>query len=466
MSFAANKFLPLLFCLFFFSSIAQNEFQSYSKSNGLTSSTITTSKVDSKGIVWLGTSNGISVYTGGNWVPIKAISDDKGYNKNIGQVSLIFEALNGDIWISSDKGIFVYNGKNWTFFVDPENDDFKVTEISEDRKGWIWILLEKYKSLKEVSSLGFSLVEGRVQIYNGFQWIKFQSEIGGSAATQIGDLTEYFTSHIIDMEGNIWITSLDGLYKFNYTNWTEYNQDHLPSDICNEVIETKNKDIWVATKYGVAKQDSNDWIKYEKTKGIKGNVIVDLFEDNQKRIWVITKKDSRFKNLCVFENGKWKHFTKENIKLKGNIDQLVDFNGQVIALSKKGLSLFNGKKWENLIAKYKIDDDNFGSQIVASDKAIWFAGRHGLYRLSQDRLQQIYTPVNEWKVTTVFESKDGEIWVGTEKDGVFVIDAISNENYNSENGLEDNYIKEIFEDKSGSVWIVTKGGVSKLITNS
>ena len=80
-------------------------------------------------------------------------------------------------------------------------------------------------------------------------------------------------------------------------------------------------------------------------------------------------------------------------------------------------------------------------------------------------LKQIYTPVNEWKVTTVFESNDGGIWIGTEKDGVFVIDTSINKNFNNDNGLEDNYIKEIFEDKSGSIWIVTKGGVSKFIAN-
>lgn len=461
MSFATNKILLLFFCVFFVSSNAQSEFHTYTKSDGLTSSNILSVKIDHEGVIWAATNSGINAFTGKKWIPIKSISYNNGDNKNLGRVFRIFEATNGELWVVTEKGLFIYNGSYWTFFNDSENDGFIVTDIFEDRRGWIWLMLEKSSSLKDISDLGFSLVEGTVQMFNGQRWHKFPGEIGGSAAAIIGDPMEYFTSNIQDEKGNIWVTNLDGLYKFDGKKWVEFNEEQLPSDMCFEVIETSNNEIWVATQHGIAKQVGDEWIKYEKTRGIKGNLTYDLFEDKEKRLWATTKKDNRFSSLCVYENGKWKPYFKDNIKIKGNINRLIDFDGQLIAFSKKGLSIYNGKNWTSLTKKYEITDNNFANLIIAKNKTLWFSGQKGLYDLSADSLQLVYTRGKNWRVTSIFERSNGEIWVGTEKNGVYLIAGTENKQYTVDNGLGSNQIKEIFEDKQNNIWVVTKNGISR-----
>lgn len=461
MSFATNKILLLFFCGLFFNSIAQNEFHTYTKSDGLTSSNILITKVDHKGIIWAGTNSGINAFTGDEWVPIKSISDNKGYNKNMGRVFMFFEAINGDLWVISEKGVFIYNRKYWTYFEDNENEGFFVADIFEDRRGWIWIMLEKSRSLKDISDIGFSLVEGIIQMYDGQQWHKFPGKIGGSAAVVIGDPLDYFTSHMQDEKGNIWITSLDGLYKFNGKQWEEFNEEQLPSDICYKVIETSENEIWVATKYGIAKQVGDGWVKFEKNRGIKGNLINNIFEDEKKRIWATAQKDNRFNSVCVYENGSWKPFFKDKIKIKGNITRFIDFDSKVIIFSKKGIFFYEEKKWNSLNKKYKVADDNFANLIIAKNKSLWFSGERGLYNLVADSLHLIHSPMKNWKVTSVLESSNGAIWVGTQKNGVYVIVGAETKHYTVGNGLNDNYIKQIFEDKQKNIWIVTKSGISK-----
>jgi ligand-binding sensor domain-containing protein len=291
MSFPTNKILLLIFCVYIFSANAQDDFITYTKNDGLTSTNILSTKVDYTGIIWAATNSGINAFVNNGWIPIKSIADNREKNINIGRVSNIFEALNGDLWVISEKGLFVYNHKHWTHFYDGDNEGFVVTDIFEDRRGWIWILLEKKRSLKDIGDLGFGFVEGKVQTYNGYQWFKHIDEIGGSAAVTIGDPMDYFTSHTQDEQGNIWITNLDGLYKFDEREWIKFDEEQkqLPADICNKVIETRDNVIWVATKYGIAKQTDSSWTKYEDNKGIKGKEIYDLFEDKQNNTWVVTK---------------------------------------------------------------------------------------------------------------------------------------------------------------------------------
>ncbi len=461
MSFVTKKILLLFFWVMCFNSFAQNEFHTYTKNDGLTSSNILSIKIDYKGIIWAATNSGVNAFTGESWMPVKSISDNNGHNKNLGRVISMFEAINGDLWIVTEKGLFLFNGSYWTFFNDRNNDGFQITDIFEDRRGWIWIMLEKSGSLKEISDIGFSFIDGKIQMYNGERWYKFTDDIGGSAAILIGDPLEYFTSHIQDGQGNIWVTSLDGLYKFDSIKWVKYNEEHLPSDMCCEVVETTDKEIWVATRYGIAKQADDEWIKYEKNRGIKGNFINDLFQDKARRIWAITSKDNRFKSLCVYENDKWKPFFKDNVKIKGSINRLVDFEDQLIAFSKKGLSSFDGENWTNLISKYEIVDDNFTNLVIAKNRTLWFAAENGIYNLNNDGIRLVYSPENNWKVTTVFESYTGGIWVGTKKNGVYMINGEKNKHYTIDNGLNDNYIKEVFEDKKKNIWVVTNGGISR-----
>jgi ligand-binding sensor domain-containing protein len=463
MIFATNRVLPLLFCLLFYNSYSQVEFESYTKNDGLTSSNILITKVDSKGRVWLGTANGVSVYSSDTMVSIKNISDNQDYSKNIGSVKLIFETSTGEIWIGSEKGIFIFNGSYWTYFNDTENDDFVISDIFEDKRGWVWVMYEKYSSLKDVGNIGFSLVEGIIQMYNGLTWHKFTGQIGGSATITIGDDNIYFTSHIQDTKGNIWVTSQDGTFCFGGKEWIEYNEDQLPSDICNQVIESFDSTMWVAAKYGIARLINNSWVKFEKVRGIKDNTVKSLFLDKENRIWAVINKDNRFKYICYYENGKWNTFSKDVVKLKGDIKRILDFNGKIVAFGRKGVSEFNGKKWTNLLDKYKVGENHFFDFLVAKDKSIWFTGRNGIYHLTNDKFERTFTHNRSWKANCLFQSSIGDIWIGTEKQGVFRVTANSVSNLKSGEGLTDNHIKAILEDNNKRIWIVTKTGVSKYI---
>lgn len=460
MRFATNKVLTLFFCLLFIFTTAQNEFTAFSKNTGLTSSTILFTFVDSKGIIWAATNYGVNAFTGKKWVAIKSIADNDGNEQTLGQVLKIFESSNRDLWFATEKGIFHFNRKYWVHFSDSKNKDFAVHKFFQDRSDNLWILLEKKIGNNDLKELGFSFVEGRVQMFNGNQWFDLEGMIGGSSTVIIGEPKEYFTSIIQAQNNDIWVTSLDGLYNYNGNKWTEYNEEHLSSDRCYGVIETSKNEIWVATANGISKQDGDKWIKYEKDKGIKDNIPYNLFEDKENRIWAFTRKDNKFKSLCFFENGKWESCFNKEIQIKGNVSQILEFDGKMLAFSSKGISLFHENKWNNLKDIFELKDDNFSAIITSNDSSIYFTGQKGLYNLKSDGLNKVFSPTEKWKVSSLLQASNGSIWIGTEKNGLFNISNNSQLNYTTNNGLIDNNINFVFEDKRKNIWVVSKNGIS------
>ena len=453
----------MIFCACYFSVVAQIEFESYSKSDSLTSINISSVFVDSKGVIWAATNNGVNAFTGKRWVGIKSISKSRGNDINLGTISNISETKNTSIWISSDKGLFEFNGKYWTHHSDRDNSGFYVKEIIQDSLGFVWIVLEKNRSIKDAGDLGFSLVEGKLQMYNHKQWYDFPGMIGGSAAVVVGEKKEYFTSSLIDSKNNLWITSLDGLYIYNQKSWLEYDIEYLSSDKCYKVFETSKNDIWVGTANGVAKRDGDKWIKYEDDSGIKDNDIYNLFEDKKQRLWAFSKKDNKFKALNLFRNNKWEAYFDQDLNIKGEVKELFDFYNKLLAYSNKGISIFDKGKWTNLEELYGIEEEDYSEIIMAKDSSVWFTTKTGLYHLNKGKLDKVYTPKKKWRLSYLYEAPKGDIWLGTEKNGVYIINEQTNTHLTSKKGLVHKHIKNIFTDSGGSIWIVSKEGISKYL---
>ncbi|HOE09256.1 MAG TPA: two-component regulator propeller domain-containing protein, partial [Treponemataceae bacterium] len=60
---------------------------------------------------------------------------------------------------------------------------------------------------------------------------------------------------------------------------------------------------------------------------------------------------------------------------------------------------------------------------------------------------------------TIFEDTDGNLWVGSNDEGVAKISSSGIEMFTTDNGLPNNSIRDIAQDKSGNIWIGTSNGV-------
>jgi len=435
----------------------------FTKNDGLTSLIVSCTYVDSKGIVWIGTNNGLNAYTGTKWYAITSIENNKtGKPEPLGRIETIFEDSQQNIWVSVMNKIYLYKGNFWTGYVETEIDDYVAKDFFEDRRGWIWVALEHFKDFSKVPEIKFSLLGGTLQMYDGQRWFKFYEDVAGTLGIEQNEPPKYFTTILQDQAGNIWLSSLKGIYMFDGIDWIKYDEEDLVSEKVLKLLIDREGVIWVATEYGISYLKDDKWIDLTKKEGLCGVNVYDLEEDPEGRIWAYTKKNIRFTGINLIENGKCVPFDKHKTGLKGTVEQLIWNNKEVIAFSKDGVSVFDSVgNWKQYGKKDGLPDTKFYSILKDRWKNIWLVSDKSLYKFNDGVWEQLKEQ-EEWNVLAMIVDKKGAVWIGSEKMGLFKYQNGSWTNYSITNGLIDKMALEIFEDKKGNIWAITKKGISKI----
>lgn len=438
-----------------------SQIKNFTKDNGLTSSVISCTHIDAKGIVWIGTNDGLNAYAGSKWYSITSIEDSKtGKQEILGRIETIFEDSKGQIWVSVMDKIFLYNNNYWSVFAETEIDNYVAKDFYEDNRGWIWVMLEHFKDFSDIPELKFSFLGGTLEMYNGLNWYKFDEDVAGTVPYSGQGIPRYYTNMTQDEEGNIWLGSLKGVYKFDGIEWIHFDEDDLISEKVLKLMIDYEGSIWVATEYGISYLRDDKWIDLTKKKELCGSSVYDIEMDQDGRIWAFTRNNMRFSGLNMIENGKCNCYDKHRTGLKGTIEELVWSEGEIFAYASDGVSKYDKQGlWKHFDSGDGLSESKFYKMVKDYTGQIWLASNKSLYIYIEGRWKQLREP-KDWEVLTMMVDKTANVWVGTDKEGLYKYHEGIWTRYSIENGLIDNEVEKIFEDKNGNIWAITKKGIS------
>ena len=169
---------------------------------------------------------------------------------------------------------------------------------------------------------------------------------------------------------------------------------------------------------------------------------------------------------------------------------LLDSNGNLwFSTRGKGVFIYNDAGFVNLTAADGLCDNDI--TCIAEDRAgnIWFGTTNGLCRFDGQSfshlaipqsdtsslwLDKVYPVVNPNQVMSVLEDRNGDLWIGTNGAGVYRYDGQHFTQYLSDIGMvyEDgqyhNIVLSIIEDLEGDLWFssLSHGGVSRYDGNT
>ncbi|HEY8935751.1 MAG TPA: two-component regulator propeller domain-containing protein [Cyclobacteriaceae bacterium] len=477
--------------------------------SGLSNSNITFILQDSKGFLWFGTQDGLNKFDGYNFKVYRNIPDDTA-SLLTNTVNYIFEDSQKKIWVSTRSGGLQYYDNKLDRFV--RIKEFSVNshilQITEDDNKNVWITgIRDFNAL--VAQLDRSTgkwksfilfpskepVESLVRESEDEFWIGIRR--GGFLKwnKKTNTVKRYlhdpknsespvcFDIHQIlkDDNGHLWIASNEGLSKFEiksekFTNFTA-NPSRPGSLLVNPVKQITWADghLWLATENGglsrmdtTTNQFTNFLFDKNDPTSLSDNSVWSVYRDHQNRIWIGTFS----KGLCVIDKLQNK-FSQLDIVLENDIVNAIhqDHKERIWIGTEGGIVL----KDKNGVKYYKHEADQKGSlssnPILSiyedSQNRMWFgtwAGGLNRYDEKTDRFVS-YLPseknvksLSDPNVYSILEySKTKELLVASykglniltdEKKGTF-------ENYKENDNAANNYIRTIYEDSYGNVWLGT-----------
>lgn len=309
-----------------------------------------------------------------------------------------------------------------------------------------------------------------------------------------------------DKTGIIWIgTNGGGINKydperkqFRHIRKT-LSENSLSYDKIRSIFEDSNGTLWLGTEGGGLNmmKKANDNGQYKKFKNfktiLKPFAIAETNYMGKKTLFIGAENTPGLFHLDISNPNNIK---EENIIAFDNIKHsvfslLVDSNQNIWIGTYSGgvyrwLYDVDSKTYEKSILRNNISNPNsISSDIIRyiyedQNGVIWFATGDGLCRLSpkesikkQPKFKVYKNELGNTKtlshnyILSVYESKAGELWVGTFGGGLNKLNTsqdLANEtftSYSEEDGLPNNVIKGILEDDDGNLWLSSNQGLSR-----
>ncbi|MEL7119901.1 MAG: two-component regulator propeller domain-containing protein [Bacteroidota bacterium] len=438
------------------------QFAYFSTTSGFGNSGVLRILEDSDGNIWFCTHKRISRFDG------KRISIYSAQEGLIGSWhNDIMEDQEGNICISSNRGLNRFDGTYFTHFTTKEGlSDNSVLYTFQDKEGHYWVSTDKGVNRLDLASPIYFNLEPDQGIKDNF---------------------------IEDSRGDLWFSSWNAIFRFSEGVFTRFSSEHLKSRNYSSVFEDTKGNVWflsAITKDGILKFDGQKFNHFSIQQGFPGVRWYHFkLEDSYGKFWFISEDKGALSyfdpyNLAagitsfttdhgLLSNKAWvvsmdaigdlwiiyrKYYTPSDFENGPSVTRYT-FPGDSMAYEPGFFTHFSSNEG--------LSGDSISILLKDRDGVLWFGTENGIDYFDGQPLpsgQPKFLSANFPKsvlthdLSQLFEDSKKNKWPITIKEGLFRPDGSKYIHYNTQNGLDDNRIWNIKEDKQKRVWVTTFGG--------
>jgi signal transduction histidine kinase/ligand-binding sensor domain-containing protein len=299
------------------------------------------------------------------------------------------------------------------------------------------------------------------------------------------------------------------LKQLNHRAWT--TKDGVPAGV-HTFAQTSDGALWIGSANGLFRFDGIRFMPFHPSvgPGLPTGPIWSLLAEGDGSLWVASNAISHIIAGKVTTYG-----VEDGLPDVLTLAMVRDLRGVLWAATVAGVARFDGSRWSKAGADWALPSVEYLSAYVDRKGTLWLGTRTGMYylldgeqkfRIASDHLGYVgdiressdgtlwiaelarsvhpaqfskdsgQTRLSEVKVgsTAFLFDRQGSLWIASEGDGLRRVTEPEKLNgvkigrmssladiYTNSDGLSHDFVRKIFEDKEGNIWIATLGGIDR-----
>ncbi|MFS4482770.1 two-component regulator propeller domain-containing protein [Hyunsoonleella sp. 2307UL5-6] len=335
-----------------------------------------------------------------------------------------------------------------------------ITAIKQDKFGQMW----------------FATNNG-LNKYNGKDFLVYRNEPKNKSSISNSEILNILE----DTEGYIWVGTINGLNRYNpqkdtFKRYYKVGSDKtsLSHSLVISSLDMKNGNIWFGTVNGVSiyNKKRDNFTRFLYTSNLnKATSVNHIYLDAKKHIWLSTNN-----GIIKIERTKQGKFTTDTFKLNNTessnffVNNVIEISPDILGVATKfnGYLLFDKVSEQFYDSKHTeipktldvkdLEKDDFGN--------LWLATTNGVFIITPS--QEVITlqenrdtnsAISQNYLKSIYKDKNGAMWLATQSKGICIWDK-SNQNfvhfYN--NKIDNNITNSVVSDGNKTIYFGTEGG--------
>ena len=483
------------------------QIRSYSTGDGLPQSEVISVYQDRAGYLWLGTyENGLARYDGRAFQRIAAPNGVLD-----GAIRKIFQDRHGAMWIGTEEGLvrlaydFAKNDTTFQVFTKdhglPHNF---VTSILEDSLGVLWVVTRGgacywrdsvfVKKITERSANN-NIVASMALARDGSLWMGttegvniWRGDSMRTLTTENGLADNRVRAVLCDRDGVMWIGTRAGLTRISPRVSRTFDiRDGLSDVDITALAQDQQGQIWIGATSGVSRLNpplaieaasvtnhsarngfagTKIFSHFDSRHGLTGNRIAALLVDYENNLWLGTWGGG----VCKIFGNYIENYSPQNGLPAAQVYCVLEDRRNRIWLGTNGggLTIVDGDSLRLHNTRNGLPNNVVHALEREASGALWIGTEGGAVRMSSENLintpqkWQIFSKASGFaddRINDVYCSPSGEVWLATNTAGAHCFADGRFTSLTTENGLPNNTVRAVHQDRRGRLWIATAEGL-------
>jgi signal transduction histidine kinase/ligand-binding sensor domain-containing protein len=261
-------------------------------------------------------------------------------------------------------------------------------------------------------------------------------------------------------DGYLWLATDSGLLRFDGTRtveWQPPTDPSLPSTSITNLVVARDGTFWIGTRAGLASWKSGKLIVYPE---LVGSPILSLVEDHEGSIWV-GAFGTPVGRLCEIRKGSFRCHPEIGDLGVGAFGLHEDGKGNLWVGLRTGV--WRWKPGPPEFYATPLEQNGIQGIVTGSDGATLISTTGGIRRLAGGKSGIIFPlPVLTRGIPQhMLVDRDGALWVQTWGHGLLHIHEGRTDSFAQADGLTDDLVSSLFEDREGNIWVATVNGLDR-----